>query len=819
MDRFLQDLRFGLRIIRRSPGFSAPVVLTFALGIGVNTAIFSVVDAMVLRPLAVAHPDRIVRIFNEDPAHADRGTMSSWLEVDRFRSDSGAFAAVAASDRRAVIVKHGDEARLLLANVVSDNYFDVFQVRPVAGVTFTSAATNRLDAPPTVVISYDYWQRQYSADPGIVGQTIVASDVACLVAAVLPRTFRGTERALNPDAYLPLSTWLAINPGERARRERPQARQLEVFGRLNPGVSAAQAGAALGLVQQQLAADYPQQESGRRLTVKFERDTRGPQATMIGRLLFGVAALVLLIASVNIANLLLVRGESRRLEIVTRVALGASRNRTVRQLVTETLVLALFGAAGAGLLAMWIIDLLPSIVPPMDFPIGFDFRLDARVLAFGGAIALISVLLAGLLPSLATSDIALAAAIRDLVGGGLGGRRHRWRDVLVAGQIAITVLLLIASGLLLRTVMAVRDLDPGFDARGDMLIARLDVRKLTLPQEHAYYRAAIERLSAMPGVESATVASRIPMWGSGGGAAALTWIPGLPQADADGVRIGFAIVSPNYFATLGTRIVRGRAIGASDSEETPPAVVLNESAARLLWPNEDAIGKHLRINGPKGREAEVVGIAQDGRYLELTERQRAYMFLPLFQEAEIFGSRWGADVLVVRTSARATTYAAAVRHAIRAVDPNVFALSMTTMDEHVRFALYGERLTAQLVSAMGILGLLLAAIGLFGVVSYSVSRRTREIGVRIALGADRRDVARLVVAQAAFLSGVGIAGGILLALAAGRWLSSALYGVSARDPLTIAVAAGTMAFVALLAAAIPARRAVRVDPIHALRAE
>jgi hypothetical protein len=299
-----------------------------------------------------------------------------------------------------------------------------------------------------------------------------------------------------------------------------------------------------------------------------------------------------------------------------------------------------------------------------------------------------------------------------------------------------------------------------------MLIARLDVRKLTLPQEHAWYRAAIERLDAMPGIEAATVASRIPLWGSGGGAAVLAWIPGLPQADTDGVRIGFAVVSPNYFATLGTRIVRGRAIGGADSEEAPPVVVVNESAARLLWPNEVAIGKRLRINGPKGREAEVVGIAQDGRYLELTERQRAYMFLPLFQEAEIFGSRWGADVVVVRTTATATTQAAPVRQALSAIDPHGVVLSMTTMDEHVRYALYGERLTAQLVGAMGMLGLVLAAIGLFGVVSYAVKRRTREIGVRMALGANRRDVMRLVMTHAALLAGVGILGGILIAVAA-----------------------------------------------------
>lgn len=818
MDTLLQDLRFGLRMLRKSPGFSALAVLTFALGIGVNTAIFSVVDAVALRPLAIAASDRIVRVLNEDPAHPDRGDLSSWIEVTHFRTESRAFAGVAASDRRAVIVKHDDAAQLLLANVVSDNYFDVFQVTPAVGRTFTPTELSAAGAAAVVVLSYDYWQRQYNGDRQIVGHTIIASDVACLVLGVLPRRFRGTELFLNPDVYVPLSTWLVMVPGDRVRLERPQARQLEVFGRLSSGIAPAQAAAALALVQQQLAIEYPQQESGRRLDVKFERDARGPQVRIVSALLLGVAALVLLIACVNIANLLLVRGEMRRQEIVTRVALGASRYRTVRQLVTETLLLAVFGAGGAMLLASWVISLLPSLMPPMEFPIGFDFRLDSHVLWFGALVSLLCVLLAGVLPALATSDVALAAAIKD-VGGAPGGRRGRWRDVMVVGQVAITVLLLIASGLLVRTLIAIRGLDPGFDARGNMLIARLDVRKLTLPREHAYYRTALERLGAMPGVEGATVASRIPMWGGGGGAAQLAWVPGLPQTDRDGVRIGFAVVSPNYFPTLGTRIVRGRAITSEDNEDSLPAVVLNQSAAHLLWPNEDALGKHLRLNGPTGRDAEVVGIAQDGRYLQLTEKPRAYMFLPLFQEAQIFGSRWGADVVVVRTSANATTQAIAVRHALRAIDPDVLVLSMTTMDEHIRVALYSDRLTAQLVGSMGVLGLVLAAIGLFGVVSYSVTRRTREIGVRIALGANPHQVVLLVLARASLLAGIGIAGGIVLALASGRVLSSVLYGVSAHDPFTFVASTATMALVALLAAVIPARRAVSVDPIHALRAE
>lgn len=805
-------------MLRKSPAVSAIAILTFALGIGVNVTIFSVVDAIALRPLDVPEADRIVKILNQDPAHPERGASSSWIELQAMRTESRALAGVTAADRRAVMVKEDDETRLLLTNVVSDNYFDVFRVSPGVGRAFTAAEAGAPNSPPVLLLSYEYWQRRYNGDPGIVGQTIVASDVACTVLGVLPRTFRGTELFLNPDAYVPLSTWLMMVPGDRVRLERPQSRQLEVFGRLQPGVTLAQASAALSSIQQDLAGKYPQQESGRRFDVKSVRNARGPQMEAIAALLLGVAALVLVIACVNVANLLLVRSEARRLEIATRFALGASRYRAVQQLTTETLVLAGCGAVAGLLLTMWVINLLPSLMPEMEFRVGFDFRLDARVFVFGALASLIAGLVAGVLPALSTRDVDLAATIKNALNAP-GGRRGWWRDGLVVGQITITVVLLIAAGLLVRTLGAIRTLDPGFDSRGSMLIARLDMHKLQVQQEHAYYRAAIERLRALPGVTGSTVASRIPLWGSGGGAAAMAWIPGLPPADADGRRIGFAVVSPGYFPTLGTRIVRGRAITESDNEASALVAVLNESAANLMWPSEDPLGKHFRLNGPSGQDVEVVGLAQDGRYLDLTEPQRAYMFLPLFQEAQLFGSRWGADVLVVRTAADATGQANAVRSALRSVDPNVSVLSMTTMDRHVRSALYGDRLIVQLAGSMGALGLVLAAIGLFGVVSYSVTRRTREIGVRIALGAARSQIMQMVFGRALLLTGIGIALGVGLSIVFGRLMSSVVYGVSVRDPLTFVAAATTMALVTLAGAAIPARRAASIDPIRALRAD
>jgi putative ABC transport system permease protein len=817
MDTLWQDVRFGLRMLFKAPVVSVLAIVTCALGIGVNMAIFSVVDAVALRRIGVDDAERIVRVINEDPTHVDRGNLSSWIELHRFGTASNAFAGIAGSDRRAVIVKDRDQAHRLLTNVVSDNYFDVFQLTPAAGRVFTAGAIAQSHTP-AIVLGYDYWQRQYSGNPEIVGQTIVASEVPCVVLGVLPRSFRGTELFVNPDVYLPVSTWLVIAPGDRVRLERPQARQLELFGRLRPDVTPAQAAAALTIVQQQLAAEYPQQEAGRRLTVKFEREARGRQVRTIGALLIGVAALVLLIACANIANLLLVRGDVRRLEMTTRVALGASRWRVIRQLATETALLAAIGAGVAVLLAGWVISLLPTLMPPMEFPIGFDFRLDARVLGFGAAAAVLCVFIAGVLPAIASSDVTMYAALKDVMGG-FAVARGRWRDVIVIAQVAITVVLLISSGLLVRTLIAVGSLDPGFDAHANMLIASLDVRKLTLAQEHAYDRELLQRVGALPGVEGVALGSRIPMWGSGGGAASLAWISGLPPADRDGVRIGFAVVSPNYFSTLGTRIIRGRPLTEQDTEASQLAVVVNQSAARALWATDDAVGRRFRLNGSSGREVEVVGIAQDGRYLELTERQRAYMFLPMFQEAQVFGSRWGADVVVVRTAATAASQATAIRRALAAINPDVLVLSTTTMNEHIRYAMYGDRLTVQLVGSMGLLGLMLAAIGLFGVISQSVARRTREIGLRIALGANPRQVMRLVLARASLLAGCGIAAGVALAVAGGRALSSLLYGVSVRDPLTFVGSTATMAVVALLAAAIPARRAVRVDPIRALKTE
>jgi len=813
METLINDLRYGARTLRKSLGFSALAILTFALGIGVNIAIFSVVDAVALRQLGVAEPGRIVRIFNEDPAHRDRGETSSWFELQQFRAERTAFGAIAGAERRGVIVREDGEAKLLLTNVVSDNYFDVMRVTPAAGRVFAPSELQAPGAAPVAVISYDYWRRRFGGDPSAVGETMVMTGVSCTIIGVLPRDFRGTELFLNPDVYLPIASWLTIIPGDRAAQSRPQSRRIEVFGRLRDGTTPAQGAAALNVIQAQLQTQFPEQETGRRLDARFESDTRGPQVRTIAALLLGVAALVLLIACVNIANLLIARGEERRVEIATRVAIGAPRLRTIRQLVTETVLLAVAGGVAALLLAAGVIRLLPSLMPLMTFSVGFDFRLDARAIAIGGLVTVVSALAAGVLPAVGASSLSPVAVLKDATGGG----RSRWRSALVSAQIAITVLLLIGAGLVARTIVSLRSSDPGFDQRANVLIATISASAMTLAEEHAFYRRMIEQVGAMPGVEGVAVASRIPLWESGGGAAIQAWVPGLSAADRDGLRVGFTVVTPQYFTTLGTKILRGRPFTGRDDEHAPPAAILNESAARLLSPGQDAIGRRFRLNGASGRELEVVGIVQDGRYSDLTETQRAYAFLPLYQEAEIFGHRWGAEVAVVRTSADAGSQARSIRRAIGAVDPRAIVLGTVTMDGHIRSAMYADRLVAQLIGSMGALALVLAAIGLFGLVSYTVTRRTREIGLRVALGAHPNDVLRLVFGRTMLLAGIGIAAGVGLALACGSVFSSIVYGVSPRDPWTFGAAVLTMTAASVMAAAWPARRAVRLDPIRALR--
>jgi predicted permease len=814
LETLLQDMRFGLRMLRKNPGFTAIAVFTLALGIGVNIASFSVADAIALRPLGVEDPGRLVRISNSKISGAyDANPGSSLAEYETFRAQSRSVVDIAASDRRSVLLRRGKEARLLLANIVSPNYFAVLRVRPILGRVFGEDEFQSPDAPHLVLFSYDFWRREFNGDPQIVGKTVIANHFECMVIGILPRNYRGTEPILNPDIYVPLPTWYAMNSDERKYYAPRDFREFELFGKLQPGVSPLQAQVQLASIQKELSEQFPNTDSDRLIKVKLDRKEREEMMGQDAALLFCITGLVLLIACANVTNLLLARAEARRKEIATRLAIGASRFRLVRQLLTETLLLASISALFAYPLAVWVIHLLPSLMPPSPFTIGFDFRMDARAAAFAIAISMLTVFLAGLAPAFTSLRIPIAAATREQLAAG-GKASGRLKNVLVVAEVAVSVMLLIAAGLLIRSLIAVRGQDLGFDQARKMLIVTFDTSGDTPIQYQAFLHQLLQRLPATPGVESVALAGRIPMWGSGGGANKVVWVPGLQTAPGDdGVRVGYTVVSPGYFSTIGTRIVRGRSIDERDTPTSPPVAVVNEHCANRLWPGQDPIGQHFRVGGSRGKDLEVVGIAQDGHYSNAVEDQRSYMFLPIFQES------YGDAILLISTRVDPRSIVASLRQDLPTIDPNALLLATTTMDEHMRLSLFENRLLVKLVTSTGLLGLVLAAIGLYGVISYSVSRRTHEIGIRMALGAARGNVLVMVLGQAGQMVLLGVAVGLLASLAVTRFMASMLFGVNSHDPLTFLAVAATLFLVALAACWLPARRATHIDPMVALRYE
>ncbi len=812
METLLHDLRYGVRMLRKNPGFTAVAVLTLALGIGANTAIFSVIDAVALRPLAVDDPGRIVRISNQkiSGAYGASGS-SSWPEYQEFKSLARALSGIAAADRRGALLRYNNETSLLLTNVTSPDYFDVLRVRPALGRLYSAGEVQGPNAPHVVVLSYDFWKKQFLGNPRIVGQSINLTLIDCLVLGVLPREYRGTDPSSDPDIYIPLTTWGAFGDGMQQYGRR-DFRELELMGRLRRDATAEQAQAELATIQQQLATAYPKTDSDRRITVKLDRDARIEATEGTDALLLGIAGLVLLIACANVANLLLARGEMRRKEIASRLAVGATRARLVRQSLTESLLLAAIAAGCAFLLAAWVIDLLPSLIPP-GRSLTFDFRADARVLLFAVVTSMFAVLLAGLFPAFSAARVSLSGVMKEGVTDERTGRGYLRRGLVVA-EIAISAVLLIGAGLLVRTLVAVRGQDPGFDTHRKMLIFEFNTGLKTGAQDRAFYQQALQRLPAVAGVQNAAFASRVPMWGSGSGANKVVWVPGIQAAPGEeGVRVGFATVIGDYFQTIGTRILRGRAIGENDREKTPLVAMVNETAARMLWPGEEPVGKHFRDGGPQGKDVEVVGLVPDGRYVDLKEKHRPYMFMPELQQS------WDVAVLLVSTTAEPRAMVSTIRQELKTLDPSFVLLSTTTMDEHMRYALYEDRVLVQLVTALGGLGLILAAIGLYGLVAYMVSRRTHEIGIRLAVGAQPKDIFSLILKRGLLLAGTGIGLGLALAVGLSRYLAALLYGVSAHDPLTFLAVVLILVGIALLASLMPARRATKVEPMAALRYE
>jgi macrolide transport system ATP-binding/permease protein len=821
MRTVLQDLNYAARILRKSPGFTAVAALSLAIGIGANSAMFSFADALVLRPLPVPQASEVVTV--NLTAKSARFSPLSWPEYCDFRDRSKTLRSLVAYQ----IVPFGLSAspdelpQITYGMLVSANFFSGLGVPPVLGRDFLPEE----DSPagePAAILSHAFWKERFNADPNIIGRSLRLNGREFNVVGIATPKFTGTDLYLQPAIFTPAHTAPIVFSGSPATLMQDRShRWMNVLGRLAPGTGAEAAQAEFSAIAEQLAKDHPKTNANHKVVVAPELKARFQRESLDGMLaitLVGVASLVLLIACANIANLMLARSMARGREIAIRLSIGAGRGRLIRQLLTESLLLsAIGGALGLGL-AYALIRALAMLKLPTDMPIVLSVRMDERVLVFSITATLITGVLFGLVPAMRASRIDVAAALKATINA-QPKRRSRFfslRDALVVGQVAVALAVLSAAGMLIKSFLASQKMDVGFRTEGvlmmsfDPSLVRLDPN-----QGESFYRELTQRVRALPAVQDASVARHIPLGFSGGSTPVVIDGYEMPQ-DQEFLPIDSNTVDPHYFETLRTAIVRGRAFDQRDSATSQRAVIVNETMAQRYWPNRDALGARLRLRNRTGVEAVVIGIAKDAKYRSTFEPQRAHMYLPFSQD---YQPRMTLFALA-RPGNDPAALAAAIRGEVRSVNASVPIFDVRSFRQfYIDRVLMPPRLISQIVSGLGAVGLTLAVIGLYGVIAYTVTRRTREIGVRMAIGAGRNQVARMVLREGLILSLTGVALGLPLAFGLSR-LMSALMVDRAGTPLPVLVVVTlTLIAVTMLAAWIPARRASRIDPMVALRYE
>jgi len=803
MGALFQDLRYAVRRMIRTPGLVAAAVLSLALGIGANSTVFSIVDGMVLRPWPIPDPDGLMKLFSR--TQGDRGNEFSFPEYLDLRQQAASFSGLAAYSRHGAILRVADESELLFANVISENYFSVLGVRPELGRTVFSDSSE-----PAVVISYSLWQRRFGGDPAIVGKKIQLTYTDMAVVGVAPRDFRGLEKFLSCEVWIPTMTWAALGADQGLRRR--DFREYELIGRLKPGARLELAQAELHTIASRLAQAYPASNLRTSYTAFNEAKARIGNLAVFVVLLMCTVGIVLVICCANVAGLLIAQAETRRQEMAIRLSLGAGRLRVFRQLLTESLVLALLGAALGLLLTAWLVRLFPALLPPGPFSL--DIRVDSRVLGFTLLASLLATLVFGLIPARQATKTDVSPVLK---GVETQLRQGRWpfslRDVLVVGQVTLSFVLLATAALLLRSFLFTLSIDPGFDPGRNLLLVRIGPGFLAGGPEKrvAVQEELVERFQSLPGVKRASYARRFHLSGSGGGATLKVLIPGqIAPTGQETWDIKYNTIGPGYLQTVGTPLLRGRDFTRGDHLNSQKVMLISETMARQFWPNEDPVGKSLRV-GTADRE--IAGIVKDSKINGLRESPEPYIYLPYAQ------APGGETTLVVETSVDPRSLVAAVRQEIRRTDANLPILDAFTLKDQMSNAVYEQKMPATLAGSLGLLGMFLAAVGLYGVVSYAVNRRTHEIGIRMSLGAQRSDIVKMVLLQGMRLVGTGTALGILAAFWVTQSLARYVYGVSPHDLVSLAGSALVVVVVTLVACYLPARRAARVDPMVALRFE
>ena len=827
LEAVFTDLRYAARALRRSPAFFGVAVLSLGLGVGVNTAMFSLVDALLFRPLPVTAPEALVDLFTTG-GDGDEYATSSYADYLDLHAQNTVFSEMTGYSPMMAPLALGGRSRVALGQIVTGNHFAMLGIQPQLG-RLLAPADDRPGAERVVVVSDRMWRREYGADPGIVGRPITLRGLVYTVVGVAPAAFTGVVPLLTPELWVPMAQADEVEaigivntvPGPgRTKLERRGMRWLFIKGRLKDGVTAAEARANVALIGTQLAAAYPQTNKDSRVSAVPSGEVRllVPQAGGVLSLgaagLMGIVGLVLLIACANVAGMLLARASARRREISVRLAIGASRARLVQQLLVEGLLLGAIGAVAALASAWALIRGLMVIELPLPVEVALDLRLDGRVLAFMVTVAALTGLLASLLPALKASRPDVVGDLRgEAPAARVGGRRWALRDGLVVAQVALTAVLLVVAGLLLRSLGASQRAEVGFDPRGLAAVAfDTDMMRYEPARGLEFWRTALARIQALPEVTAAaTVTPTLPF--TFNFSQQELRIDNRTYAEGQrGETIENVAVSPGYLATLGVRLIEGRDVGAADANGAPDVAIVNATMARRFWPGESALGHTVTI-ASTGRTFRVVGVNADHKQHGVLERPAPFVYFAAAQRP----SRY--NFLVARTSGDATALVAAMRRELVALEPGLVVMDASTMSAHMVAALMPARVGALLATAFGALGTLLAAIGLYGVIAFSVARRTKEIGVRMALGAEPAGVLTMVMRQGLTLVGVGLAVGAALAAGVAFLLRGLLYGVTPLDPLAWGAAALALLTAGALANAVPARRAMRVEPLTALRTD
>jgi len=822
MMNFWKDLQYAFRTLTKNPGFAIIGIVTLALGMAVNTTLFSVVNGFLLRPLPVPHPERIT-VFALEQSSVPGNHHFSYPDYEDLRDQSDSFSDVFAFRVSLAGLASDQHADHCLISRVSSNYFSALGVKPAYGRLILPTEGRTPGADPVLVLGYSYWRKRFGSDPNVVGKRVVINEHPFTIVGVAPKEFKGTYSVLDMDAYVPFSAETIEDPDTSVQKTWTDrtSRGLTILGRLKPGTTIKQAQASLKVLAQRIANQHPETEQGievRLYPEKLARPEPDPQNPVPAAAIafMALAGLVLLVACFNIANVLLVRATVRQREMAIRAALGAGQSRLVRQYLTESLLLAFLGGGAGLLLGSWAAGLLGSLRFGSELPIEFDFHPDVAVYLFALGTVLLTGLIVGIMPALRAARTNVISVLHEGGRGSSSGpRRQLARNTLVAAQVAGSLVLLVVAGLFIRSLDKAQKISLGFNP-DHILNLSVDVAQIGYkePQGREVYREMESRIRALPGVESVAQGFTVPM-GLMSAGDRLSFENRPLEAGQQPPDVNYNVVTPGYFDTIQMPLLRGRKFTDSDSEKAPLVAIINETMAKQFWPKEDALGKRFSDKGPKGPFMEVVGVVRDAKYQNVTEDPQPYFYVPFEQ------SYMSMRTIHVRTSVPSETLALQIESQIHELASDVPVTQVQSMTQALQGAngFFFFRFGAQLAAIMGLLGLVLAVVGIYSVVSYAAAQRTQEIGIRIAMGASPSDILNMVLRQGLGVVGIGLALGLVIALAGTRVMGGLFVGIKPSDPVTFISVVLLLTGIALFACWIPARRATRIDPLVALRYE